>query len=523
MAAQPLRPYQAELLEGIRESIRGGHRKILAQLPTGGGKTRVASEVFTGARSKGKRCLFLAPRRELITQTRDSFASHGLHAGIIMAGERASPTLDIQVASFDTLHARAFRTKKLAMPPADIVIIDEAHLSLAQSRADIINFYQDAIRIGLTATPCGPNGRGMGEMYDDLVLGWPMSRLVAEGYMAPARYIVPSEWDLARLKMGTDGDYTESSMELAVDQPQMVGDIVETWLKHASDRRTVVFCVSRKHARHVHECFTNAGVAAEYVDGETPKEERKEIFANVRSGVTRVLVNVFVASYGLDIPVLDCAVLARPTKSLSYHLQTLGRIVRPVYDTSMPLNTIEERIAAFLKPDALVIDHVGNIAENGYIDDEVPWSLNAEVKIKAAKLSLQQEKKEPKPITCPVCRASFSGRRTCPMCGHAAIQPGEPVPIFEGELEVEDPEKRKRKDNKDWTWEQKAAFYGGLKDHARTHDYKHGWENHVYKAKFGVWPNDPRVRSAPVVPVTREILNYIRHRNIKHAKSKARA
>lgn len=515
-----LREYQHDLVQGIRAAFRRGSRRILAQLPTGGGKTIVASHIIAGALAKEHKAMFLAPRRELITQTRDSFMRNGIHAGIIMAKERASPTLDVQVASFDTLHHRGMRRQRMAMPPAGLVIVDEAHLSLADSRKSIIKHYGDALVIGLTATPAGPDGRGMGEVYDDLVLGWPMQQLVDEAYLVPARYVVPSPWDLSMLRNSGD-DFTEESMSNAVDQPQLIGDIVETWQKHANGMSTVVFCVNRAHARHVTDEFKSAGIAAEYVDGETPREERRDIFARVRSRQTTVLVNVFVASYGLDIPILECAQLARPTRNIPYYLQTVGRVVRPVYADGMPQDTREQRLAAFLKQFALVIDHVGAVDACGYVTDVVPWTLDGSVKIRDAKRELQQEKAEPKPVTCIQCRTSFSGRRTCPTCGHAAVLPTQAIPTFEAELEVDDGTS-KRKANREYTWDDKVAFMAGLRAIARDNNYDRGWSAHVYRAKFGVWPNDPRVsRVGPRTP-SDEVLNYVKSRNIARRKAGAR-
>src|SRR5690606_24629542 len=185
-----------------------------------------------------------------------------------------------------------------------------------ETRETIINaFGGEALVIGLTATPARPDGKPLGQVYDKLILGWPVSRMVEEGYLVGTRYFTPTEIDLKALKTSkTTGDYTDKSAEAEMTKPKIVGDVVENWMRLANGQSTVVFCVTRKHARFVCDAFVKRGVRAEYVDGDTPEEQRKAIFERVESGETTVLVNVFVASYGLDIPRLAVCVLARPTK-----------------------------------------------------------------------------------------------------------------------------------------------------------------------------------------------------------------
>lgn len=498
---QPLRPYQIDAVTDLRRSLAAGHQRVLLQLATGAGKTRIAAEICRMAQAKRTNVLFLAPRRELITQAAQAFSRQGLWPGIIMAGQAMAKSRDLQVASFDTLHARAVRDTRMAMPDAGLVIVDEAHLSLADTRKAIIEHYRDARVIGLTATPARGDGRGLGEIYHDLISGPSIRHLTDEGHLVPLRYFAPSEPDLAALKLNKDGDYAETGLAKRMDTPQLAGDIVENWIRIARHRRTVVFCVNRAHSRHVCGEYIKAGIRAEHLDGETPVDERAAILARVASGETQVLCNVFVASYGLDIPSLDCAVLARPTKNISLYLQTIGRVMR----------------TADRKLDALVIDHAGAVKENGFADEFVPWSLDADAKVKERKLRLAQEKGEPKPITCARCKASFSGRRECPACGYAMVPPTAAIPTHEADL-VE-LERAAKKDNRDLSWDEKAAFMAGLRAYAQAHSYKEGWAAQKYRARFGVWPNDARVRDVAPQPYSEEVRRWIVSQNIRRAKS----
>lgn len=497
-----MRDYQTEAVAGLRRSLAAGNTKPILQLATGSGKTRIAAEICKGANSKGKKVLFLAPRRELIHQAVKAFHGQGLDAGMIMAGERQSLLLDLQVASFDTLHARAIRSERMTLPPADLVIVDEAHLSTARTRLDILEAYTDAIVIGLTATPARGDGKGLGAFYDDIVTGPTISELVDMGYLVPLRYYAPTEPDLSKLKLDKDGDYQEKALGARMDTPQLIGDIVDNWLRLAPERRTVVFCVTCDHSRHTAEAFRGAGITAEHLDGETPKPERAAILARVSSGETQVLCNVFVASYGLDIPALDCAVLARPTKNIALYLQTVGRIMRTFPG----------------KVDGLVIDHAGAVKENGFADDYVPWSLDDSKSVKDEKERILKEKSDPKPATCPQCASSFKGQRVCPSCGFEIVPAGKPIPVHQADLQ--EIHREAKKENRDASWDEKARFHAELTAYALSKGKQPGWIAHKYRAKYSVWPNDPRAKAMGRRDPSPETLSWIQSQNIRWAKSK---
>ena len=140
-----------------------------------------------------------------------------------------------------------------------------------------------------------------------------------------------------------NSDYVTESLGEHMDKPALIGDIVSNWYRIVRDKKTVVFCTTCAHSRHVRDEFLRLGIKAEHLDGKTEQDERKAILDRVQTGETQVLCNVFVASYGLDIPSLECAVLARPTKNITLYLQTIGRVLR-----------ISEG-----KTEAVVIDHSG--------------------------------------------------------------------------------------------------------------------------------------------------------------------
>lgn len=502
MTPHSLRPYQTQAITDLRRSIARGNKRVVLQLATGAGKTLIASEIIRSAVEKKKKVLFLAPRRELIYQAEGAFRRHGVRTGIIMAGERAMPLIDVQIASFDTLHARAIRTERMALPDADVLLVDEGHLSISDSRKEIIQAYPDAVVVALTATPARGDGRGLGEIYQDIVFGPTIRDLTDQEHLVPLRYFAPTMPDLSKLRLNSDGDYAEKGLAKRMNTPKLIGDIVDNWLRIAPDRRTVVFCVDCAHSRGVRNMFLAAGIAAEHVDGETPLDERADIFDRVKSGETRVLCNVFVASYGLDIPALDCAVLARPTKNITLYLQTIGRIMRPFTE----------------KLDGIVIDHAGAVKENGFADDFVPWSLDGETTVKDRKKAAQIEAGAPKEIKCEACHRVFKGARICPFCGHQCIGPTKAIPVHEAKLE--EVKRAAERHNRDMTMEQKCQFIGELRGYARIHNHQDGWIAHKYRAYTSAWPNDARLKEAPMRTPSRETESWLKSQNIRWAKSK---
>jgi superfamily II DNA or RNA helicase len=257
-------------------------------------------------------------------------------------------------------------------------------------------------------------------------------------------------------------------------------------------------------------------VRAEYVDGETPNDDRAAIFRRVESGETEVLVNVFVASYGLDIPPLACCVIARPTKSLVLYLQMAGRILRPLYADGFDLDTTDGRLASIAnstKPYSMIIDHSGCVKRHGFIDDFIPWSLDGDENISDAKERVAQEKAAPKELTCPKCYAVFKGSRFCPACGFEFVPPGEAVPTYRADLREIIREGTEA--NRKTPWEDKIEFMAQARGYAASKGYKEGFAAHLYRSKFGVFPNDARVHHVPGKAPGDLVKGFVKHLAIK--------
>jgi DNA repair protein RadD len=488
--APSLRAYQQHAIAGVEAAFAAGFRSPLIPLPTGGGKTVIAGEIIKREAERGNRVLFLAPRRELVHQASRKLADVGLNHGIILAGDpRHNIYSQIQVGSVDTVRARS---KKLTTLDPHLIVIDEAHLYVTDIRKKLLDQWPSARRIGLSATPCRKDGRGLNVLFDKLVDVASVADLTEQGHLVPARYFSIAEPDLSRVKTQA-GDYKLD--ELATAMSPLVADIPDTWLRRGGGRRTAVFAVNVAHSVALKAAFIAAGVAAEHVDGNTPIAEREAIFGRFSSGKTQVLCNVMVASIGFDLPALNCIVLARPTKSLATYLQMIGRGLRPAPG----------------KTDCLVLDHSGCVHRLGFAADERFWTLDGHADLATSKRA--REKSSGKEVTCPECRFVYAGGRTCPACQHYIAPKGKEIKTLDGELiEVGAHLPADRVE--------RAVFYLELKGYATQHGFKPGWAAYKYQDKHGEMP-PWGWRDLPDAEPSIETMRWVQSRFIARARERA--
>lgn len=298
---QTLRPYQLAALESLRANIRRGIKRQILMIATGGGKTSVAAEMITTAVSRGRRVLFVAHRRELIDQCSARLDQFGIEHGVIMAGHpRYQPMHPVQVASIQTLIRRDPK------PHADLVIIDEAHRSRGSSYERTLQCYPTAPVVGLSATPWRMDGRGLGELFEEIVVGATTGELIRQGHLVPFTGYAYDAPDLSHVE-SRGGDYDEHGLELVMGGVRLLGNIVGQWQAHAAGLRTVVFAVTVAHSHEIVERFRAAGVAAEHLDGETPIDERAGILSRLASGETKVVSNCAVLCLDEQTEILTSA------------------------------------------------------------------------------------------------------------------------------------------------------------------------------------------------------------------------
>lgn len=197
--------------------------------------------------------------------------------GIISAGVPADYESSVQIGSVQTVARRLSR-----IPSPDFIIIDEAHHATAGTWKKIMEAFPQAMTLGVTATPARLDGKGLGDIFQSLVMGPSVDELIQWGNLSKYNYYAPpSKADIKSVRIQF-GDYVKSELERAVDDDALVGDIVANYQKLADGRQTVCYCVSRKHSEHTAAKFRAAGISAAHVDGETHKAERDRIISDFR-------------------------------------------------------------------------------------------------------------------------------------------------------------------------------------------------------------------------------------------------
>lgn len=411
-ACDVLRPYQRGQIAELGEAVHAGLRRVLIQLATGGGKTHQIAAIALAASLVGLRILILATRTRLVRQIHERLEAFGAPHGVIAAPlpELVHRGQLVQIASADTLYRRSIVDKRMPLPSADVVIFDEAHLSAADSRRAILESFPNALRIGFTATPARKSGLGLGAVFEHLITGPSVLELIAAGQLVrPRIFNLPmvSEKELAELPKDAANDYQAGALGSLLSRPKLVGDVVENWNRIAAGKRTIVFACSKAHGAELAREFCRSGIAAELVTDADGEETREAVFARLEAGQTLVVVNVFLAAYGIDIPSVECIVLARPTRSVVMYLQMVGRGMRPAPG----------------KTDFLVIDH-GRVVENlGLPHADREWTLDAGRNVNVeAREQFSRKHTQEKPRTCPECKhlwlVSEEGE-ACRECGWA--------------------------------------------------------------------------------------------------------
>jgi len=420
MRAPTLRPDQLDAIARINSEIAAGRRRLCLPGPTGWGKTIVIADLVAKAVACGERVVVIAHRRELIEQTSQKLHDVGIDHGIIQAGYLRRPGEPVQVASIQTLHARAMRTRTIDLPPADLLIFDEAHHVLASTYMRIVEAYPNAVILGLTATPCRTDGRGLGNVFETLIPCPTVAELTRAGFLVPVKVFAPVRPDLSGLRVER-GDYGESQLAERMNTAPLVGDIVEHWHRLGEHRRTVVFTVNVAHSVHIRNEFRRSGVLAEHLDGSTPVEERKKILARFAAGTVDIVCNCAVLTEGWDRPEASCLILARPTRSLGLYRQMVGRVLRPA--------------PAIGKTDALILDHSGAIFVHGFPDDEIIWALHEDQRAEnVSHIKRGDGLRAPALTTCPECSAVRFEGKPCTLCGWRPVKKPKPVEIVDGEL-----------------------------------------------------------------------------------------
>ena len=352
---------QKECLSRLRQAMTR-KKSVLFQACTGFGKTAVSTYMMAQAASKGKRCIFTVPRRELLKQTSNTLDSYGINHSYIAGDLSHNPYAKTYIGMVDTMARRVER----GLPDADMIIVDETHYG-AGSLDAVIKYYKQrgAWVIGLSATPWKLSGKGLGCWYDDMVCGPSLSWLIDNKRLSGYRYFAGrTKPDLSKVKL-SGGDYAKGSLPIIWSiKALLLGIASISTEKLAIGRLHVVRCASIKHSQMVCAQFNASGIPAAHVDGTTPDDEMRRIIQAYARRELLVLTfcDLFTFGFdlsqasGMDVCIESCSDL-RPSKSLAAQMQYWGRALRK-------------------KPHpAIILDHVNNYLDHGRPKDERVWTL----------------------------------------------------------------------------------------------------------------------------------------------------
>lgn len=367
-----MRDYQRSLKNLVYQGLQV-HRSVLAQLPTGGGKTHVIASVIEDALHHDRRVAVLVHRVELVEQVLNKITNycnpddtHNLIQAVT-AGSTPDPRASVYIAMVQTMARRE-------MPDVDIIIIDEAHHATAAQYRSVIAQRPEAKVLGFTATPCRLDGQGLAAMFDALVVGASMRDLITEGYLVDSEvFSIPLKDDSLMKIKTTAGDYNRQQLAEYVDRNIIHGDIVDSYNRCARGRKAIVYGASVDLSRRYAKEYCAAGIAAAHIDGGTPAYERARIVDAFRDGSINIITNCEIITEGFDVPDCEVIQLVRPTKSLSLYLQMVGRGMRAAENKKM----------------MTIIDHVGNVLRHGFPDEDHAWTLAGKIKRPAPQIAIE--------------------------------------------------------------------------------------------------------------------------------------
>jgi DNA repair protein RadD len=410
MSGFELRDYQSHLVDRIRSEWASGSHRVLACLPTGGGKSEVAISILLAQATPGHRALVIVDRKNLCGQWVERIQRHapGAMVGILQGDNTNRVYASILIATAQTIRRRGV--------PEDVglVVVDESHI-WHKTHDEVLSAVGTANVLGLTATPLR---EGLGKRFDKLVIGTTIRDLIASGHLVQPRYFAPKhgviESALQAVRVQA-GDFATADLSKQMRTKAIIGDVVGSWQQHADGRQTIAFCVDKQHAHELADEFTAAGITARSIVDDTLDDERKQIFADFDACRLQVMCSVGVLAVGFDSPIASCAIMARPTLSLSLYVQQGGRVLRPHAS----------------KADCIILDHAGNTTRHGLLEDFIP---PADLSLIDKTTDKKSRKERATAWVCRHCEAvNANADDTCTECGTPRRRTSA-VYVVDGEL-----------------------------------------------------------------------------------------
>ena len=320
-----LRPYQETARQKVQEEWEEGKKRTLLVLPTGTGKTIVFSKIIEDRVKKGERVLVIAHRGELLEQASDKLYKS---TGLKTATEKAEQTslgsfYRVVVGSVQTLQ----REKRLnQFPPEyfDTIVIDEAHHAISDGYQRVLEHFEDANVLGVTATPDRGDMRNLGSYFESLAYEYSLPEAIKSGYLSPIKALtIPLKLDLSNVKQQA-GDFSTKDLGTALDP--YLEQIAEEMKKQCFNRKTVVFLPLVKTSQKFRDILNKHGFKAAEVNGESA--DREQVLKDYEEGKYNVLCNSMLLTEGWDCPSVDCVIVLRPTKVRALYSQMVGRGTR---------------------------------------------------------------------------------------------------------------------------------------------------------------------------------------------------
>ena len=360
--------YQEDMKERIEKALRL-HRSVMAQMPTGTGKTYLLTAVIDSFVSNNpmEKVWIVAHRRELVSQIDETVRKFHSY----FASNTSSLLSSVKAMSIQWLMRHYDEIEE----EPGMIVIDEAHHALAKTYKEMWERFPNAKFLGLTATPCRLNGKGFTDLFDILVQSWSVPEFISKGRLATYDFVsIKSDGMTQRLidslqKRGADGDYQNKEMDMLLNKKPSIERLYQSLEEFGKDRKGIVYAINISHAQKITKLYQEHGVKAIAIDSKTPATERQQDIEAFKKGDIQVLVNVDIFSEGFDCPDVEFVQLARPTLSLAKYLQMVGRGLR----------------VAKGKKNCVIIDNVGLYRVFGLPSQVWNWNAMFEGKLKVGK------------------------------------------------------------------------------------------------------------------------------------------
>ena len=360
--------YQEDMKERIEKALRL-HRSVMAQMPTGTGKTYLLTAVIDSFVSNNpmEKVWIVAHRRELVSQIDETvrkFHSYSESNTSSLLSSVKAMSIQWLMRHYDEIEEEP-----------GMIVIDEAHHALAKTYKEMWERFPNAKFLGLTATPCRLNGKGFTDLFDVLVQSWGVPEFISKGRLATYDFVsIKSDGVTQRLidslqKRGADGDYQNKEMDMLLNKKPSIERLYRSLEEYGKDRKGIVYAINISHAQKITKLYQEHGVKAIAIDSKTPATERQQDIEAFKKGDIQVLVNVDIFSEGFDCPDVEFVQLARPTLSLAKYLQMVGRGLR----------------VAKGKKNCVIIDNVGLYRVFGLPSQVWNWNAMFEGKLKVGK------------------------------------------------------------------------------------------------------------------------------------------